>query len=335
MYIVTGAAGFIGSAFVWELNQHGIKDIVVADDWDHGNKWKNLAKSSVRDFIPKDQLLTFLERQASAVTAIIHIGACSATTETDVDFLLENNFRYTQRLFQWCTQHQKPFMYASSCATYGAGELGFDDALNSDLLRPLNPYGYSKVIFDRWALAQTQTPPYWIGLRYSNVYGPNEYHKNDQSSVVFKAFEQVKTSGKLKLFKSYSLAYRDGEQKRDFVYIKEATAWMFQLLAQRNSDSGKSGSSKNFPVQSGVYNCGFGKARTWLDLAHAVFQAMNQPPQIEFIEMPESIRGHYQYFTEANMKRMLERGMTPPQWTLEKGIHDYITQYLLKPDPYL
>lgn len=322
MIIVTGANGFIGSVMVWELNKKGITDIVAVDSV--GLSERNLLrKQKISKFLLKDELWSFLatDEAKQKVTWIIHMGACSSTTETNKEFLWENNTSYTQRIFEWCTEHGKSMIYASSAATYGAGEFGFDDTTDPEKLRPLNLYGESKVLFDRWAVKQTQTPPQWYGLKFFNVFGPNEYHKEAMSSVAFKAFNQIKQSGSLGLFKSADPKYKDGEFMRDFVYVKDVTGWMSELMDKK--------------PRNGIYNMGFGKPRTWLDLASAVFSAMNKEMNINWLEMPESIRGQYQYFTEAKTTKWLAAGMSPAKWPLEKAVADYVQNYLSTDDPSL
>lgn len=317
MIVVTGANGFIGSAFVWELNQQGIKEIVCVDTV--GLKERDLLKKrQYSQFLLKDELWPFLktEEAKNKITWIIHMGACSSTTETNKDFLWENNTYYTQRIFEWCTEHGKSLIYASSAATYGAGENGFDDRFDSEKLKPLNLYGESKVLFDRWAVHQPKVPPHWYGLKFFNVFGPNEYHKESMTSVAFKAFHQIQKTQQLGLFKSYDSNYKDGEQMRDFIYIKEVTGWMWELIQKR--------------PQSGIYNMGYGKARTWYDLAQSVFKSLNKPTQIQWLEMPENLKNQYQYFTEARMQKWSEAGLSSPKWPLEKAVQDYVSHYLLK-----
>jgi len=253
--------------------------------------------------------------QAYTVEGVLHIGACSSTTETNEEYLRRNNIEYSQHLFEFCARKKKPLIYASSAATYGDGKLGFDDTHPASQFTPLNLYGWSKLKFDLWADQQTQTPPRWYGLRYFNVYGPNEYHKGDQASVVLKAHRQIRQTGKLKLFRSLNPMYADGEQLRDFVYIKDITRWMYELM---NTSKAK----------SGIYNMGFGKARTWLDLARATFTSLNREAQIDWIDMPDNLKNQYQYFTEAKMDRWLAQGLSRPQWTLEEGVNDYVRNYL-------
>lgn len=317
MIVVTGANGFIGSAFVWELNQQGIKDIVCVDTISLKER-DLLKKRQYSQFLLKDELWPFLKTEGakSKITWIVHMGACSSTTETNKEFLFENNTQYTQRIFEWCTEHGKSLIYASSAATYGAGENGFNDQFDSERLRPLNLYGESKVLFDRWAVQQTQTPPHWYGLKFFNVFGPNEYHKESMTSVAFKAFHQIQESNQLGLFKSYDSNYQDGEQMRDFIYVKEVTGWMMELIQKT--------------PKSGVYNMGFGKARTWLDLATAVFASLEKPTQIKWLEMPDNLKNQYQYFTEARMQKWKEAGLSDPKWPLEKAVKDYVANYLLK-----
>lgn len=323
MIIVTGANGFIGSVMVWELNQRGITDIVAVDSV--GLDQRNLLqKRTYSQFLLKDQLWDYLARPESqtgpsAVTWIIHMGACSATTEKNWEFLKENNLEYTQKIWNWCAQHQKSLIYASSAATYGDGELGFSDQTDPEKLKPLNLYGDSKVLFDRWALKQTQAPKQWYGLKFFNVFGPNEYHKESMTSVPFKAFHQIQQNSELGLFKSYNPKYADGCQMRDFVYVKDITHWMFELTEKKPT--------------SGIYNMGFGQARTWLDLARAVFASMEKTEKIKWLEMPDNLKNQYQYFTEADMNRWKSLGMSSPKWPLEKAIQDYVKNHLSQADP--
>lgn len=320
MIVVTGATGFIGSAIVWELNSRGIEDILCVDTVPPQARPGILDKRKYKAFMDHNEFLAELARgPKEKIDWIIHMGACSSTTEMNVEFLKENNTDYTRKLFEYCRDHGARFIYASSGACYGDGTQGFDDQTDPEILQPLNPYGDSKVNFDRWVLKQDQFPELWMGLRFFNVYGPNEYYKKDMSSVVFKAYRQIKVNGQLKLFRSHNPDYKDGEQLRDFVYVKDITRWISEIL------DGKG--------YSGIYNMGYGKARTWLDLARSVFSHMNKELNIEWVDIPEDIRPRYQYFTEAKMERFLSQGFSQPQWKLEDGVRDYIS-YLDKEDPF-
>lgn len=323
MIIVTGANGFIGSAMVWQLNSIGLDDAICVDSVSLESRPEPLKKLKFSKFLLKDDLWDFLKEPETikSTTWIIHMGANSSTTETNWDLLYENNTVYTQKIFEWCTQHKKNLIYASSAATYGDGELGYDDESDFQKLKPLNLYGKSKAIFDIWALSQKQTPPCWYGLKFFNVYGPHEYHKGHMASLVYKAYHQILESNKLRLFKSYLPEYKDGEQMRDFVYVKDVTAWMHELMEKK--------------PKNGIYNMGFGKARTWLDLAESIFSSLGKKKQIEFIEMPENIKNQYQYFTEAKMTKWLSMSMSKPKWPIENGVQDYIQNYLTQRDQYL
>lgn len=320
MIIVTGANGFIGSVMVWDLNQRKTDVLATVDVVDQKSRPAPLKGKKFDHFLLKDELWAFLEKPSTIekTTWIVHMGANSSTTETNWDHLLEVNTHYTQRLFEWCTKHKKGFIYASSAATYGAGELGYSDEIDSEKLKPLNLYGESKVLFDRWAVQQKHTPPFWYGLKFFNVYGPNEYHKGSMTSVAMKAFEQIQKEGFLNLFKSYNSEYKNGEQMRDFVYVKDVTNWMIELMAKT--------------PKSGIYNMGFGQARTWNDLGSAVFSALKKEKEIRFVDMPENLRGQYQYFTKADMNKWLAQGLSQPKWSLEKGIEDYVQNYLSRED---
>lgn len=322
MIIITGANGFIGSAMIWELNQAGFTDIIAVDtvNLSHRNL---LQKRTYTDFFEANELWSFLstEDAKKKVTWIIHMGACSSTTETNWDFLYSNNFQFSQRLFEWCSQYQKNLIYASSAATYGAGENGFSDQFDSEKLKPLNLYGDSKVLMDRWVSKQKATPAFWYGLKFFNVFGPNEYEKGSMASVAYKAFHQIQKTKELGLFKSYNSLYADGQQLRDFIYVKEVTGWMHELI-------------KKTP-ESGIYNMGYGKARSWLDMAQSLFNSMNIPMNINWLEMPENIKNQYQYFTEAQMDKWVQAGLSSPQWPLEKAIDDYVNNYLNTTDPWL
>lgn len=322
MIVVTGGAGFIGSAFVAHLNRRGITDILVVDELGTSEKWRNLVSLRFHDFLHKDEFRKRLleGRLFDPIEAIIHMGACSSTTERDADYLMENNYRYTRDLADWAIIHKTRFVYASSAATYGDGAAGYDDAEDGlDRLVPLNMYGYSKHVFDLWA-RRSGALKVLCGLKFFNVYGPNEYHKDDMRSVVHKAWGQIRETGRVKLFKSYKPEFGDGEQKRDFIHVEDCLdviAWLIE-----------------HPEVNGLYNLGTGVARTWKDLVNAVFAASGRPSQIEFIEMPETIRDKYQYFTEAKMEKLRAAGCPFSPKSLEDGIAAYVS-VLNRPHPYL
>jgi len=322
LLIVTGGAGFIGSGLVWQLNQEGIDDILIVDNLASSEKWKNLVGLNFSDYVHKSDFLRLLDSGAlGEIKAIFHLGACSSTTELDADYLIQNNLEYSKRLAQFALTKGIRFIYASSAATYGDGSRGFKDDENKlTELRPLNMYGYSKHLFDLW-LQRNNLLDKVVGLKFFNVFGPNEYHKGEMKSVVCKAYFQIKATGQLKLFKSYHPAYGHGEQKRDFVYVKDCTqimTWFWQ-----------------HPEINGIFNLGTGKARTWNDLAKAVFAAMNLPVNIQYVEMPDNLKGKYQYFTQADMNKFFSVYPDYEFCSLEQGVRDYVLNYLEQKDPYL
>ena len=314
MIIVTGGAGFIGSALIAALNKRQITDILVVDELGTDQKWKNLCNLSFADYVEKDDFLKMIiaDKLNSSLEAVFHIGACSDNTETNASYLIKNNYEYSKLLAQWATADNVRFIYASSAATYGEAEAGFKDDLETiETLKPLNMYGYSKHLFDLW-VRRTGLLKNIAGLKYFNVFGPNEYHKADMRSFVVKAFEQISTTGIVRLFKSYKPEYADGEQLRDFIYVKDAVD--MTLFFYDN------------PQISGLLN----KARSWNDLVKAVFAAMNKKPNIEYIEMPESIRNQYQYYTEADITNLRKAGFDKQITPLEDAIKDYVQNYLQK-----
>lgn len=320
MIIITGGAGFIGSAVVGELNRRGEKNLLIVDNLGRGEKWKNLRNKTYLDFVHKNDFLSHLyKNHFPKVEGIIHMGACSSTTEDDCDYLMDNNYHYTRLIAEWCANNKVRLVYASSAATYGAGEHGFDDApALIPLLTPLNMYGYSKQLLDEWALANNLP---CVGVKFFNVYGPNEYHKGNMTSVIYKAYHQIKETGKMQLFKSYLPAYPHGGQLRDFLYVKDAVNTVLWLYAQ--------------PQISGIFNIGTGKARTWNDLAHAVFAALETPVNIEYVDIPPALKGKYQYFTEATTTRLYGTGCPQLAYGLEEGVSDYLKNYLCQENPYL
>jgi len=323
MIVVTGGAGFIGSAFVWKLNREGVTDILIVDELGTADKWKNLVNLRFNDYIHKDSFLEMImaEQLPFDVSAIVHMGACSSTTERDADYLMKNNYLYTRALAVWAVRHGKRFIYASSAATYGDGAFGFsDDNAVSEKLKPINMYGYSKQIFDLGVL-KNGLDQKTVGVKFFNVFGPNEYHKDDMRSVVHKSWGQIRETGKVRLFKSHRPEYTDGGQLRDFVYVKDCVDALWWFLQN--------------PQVNGIYNLGTGKARSWKDLVTAVFSALGRKPEIEYIGMPESIRGQYQYFTEARMEKLRGAGYAASARSLEEAVNDYVVNYLEKPDPYL
>jgi ADP-L-glycero-D-manno-heptose 6-epimerase len=316
MIIVTGGAGFIGSAFVEKLNQEGIDDIIIVDNLGDTDKWKNLAGRRFSDYIHKYDFPELLQENklGGVVEFIIHLGACSSTTMREADYLMENNYRYSRDLAQWAVKNEVRFIYASSAATYGDGSQGFSDSdETTPKLLPQNIYGYSKQLMDLWALRSGMLQS-TVGLKFFNVFGPNEYHKGDMRSVVVKAYQEIEETGSVRLFKSYRPEFKDGEQKRDFVYVKDVVNIIWWLM--------------NRPKVNGIFNVGGGQPRSWLDLARAVFKAMDKPPQIEFIDMPDPLRDRYQYFTCADMTKLAATGCPMRFTSLEDAVQDYVVNYL-------
>ncbi len=330
MIIVTGGTGFIGSNLVAGLEAAGHKDIVICDTLGMEDKWRNIAKREVRDIVHPERLFDYLDTHKEAVEVIYHLGAISATTERDVDLIVETNVVLTRRLWKWCGKNHKRLIYASSAATYGDGKEGFQDVESPDdlaQLRPLNAYGWSKHVVDRRIARVIENegsepvPLQWAGLKFFNVYGPNEYHKDDQMSVVCKLYPQVMAGAAAKLFKSHHPDYEDGGQLRDFVYVKDCVSVMLWLY-------------KNKEV-NGLFNVGTGNARSFKDLAEATFDAANKDTKISYIDMPEQLREKYQYFTEADMNKLRAAGYKKAFTELEDGVRDYVQNYMAQEDPYL
>ncbi len=315
MIVVTGAAGFIGSCLVSKLNSEGFNDLILVDDFSHPEKENNYLGKTFSKQIDRKEFNEWLKVNHRFVQFIFHIGARTDTTEFNTSIFDELNLNYTKDVWKLCIEFGLPLVYASSAATYGDGELGYnDDHSIIPKLKPLNPYGISKNDFDIWALQQKEKPYFWAGLKFFNVYGPNEYHKSRMASVIFHAYNQINSTGKMKLFRSHNPKYKDGEQLRDFIYVKDVTEVCMFLLQHRKD--------------SGIYNLGSGKARTFLDLVKNTFNAMNKMEQIEFVDTPADIRDKYQYFTEANMNKLRSIGYAKPFHSLEDGVADYVKNYL-------
>jgi len=312
MIILTGGAGFIGSCFLWKLNEKGINDIIIVDDLDKPGKCQNLEGKSYSDYIQKDDFLAMVKEDKAPVPEfVVHMGACSSTILTDTEYYIKNNYEYSKILAKWALSKKANFMYASSAATYGDGSEGYSDDTESTYnLKPLNMYGFSKHLFDLWVIKNDLIDKV-TGIKFFNVFGPNEYHKEEMRSVVCKAFKQVRDEGKMRLFRSYNKDYDDGEQKRDFIYIKDAVEIMYYLF-------------KN-PQITGIYNLGTGKARSWNDLAKAMFKTFKKKPVIEYIDMPENLREKYQYFTQADMSKLQSKIKGGYEFQeLEKSVADYM-----------
>jgi ADP-L-glycero-D-manno-heptose 6-epimerase len=323
MIVITGGSGFIGSVLLKHLNNQGYKDILVVDHFGESSKWKNLNGKIYTDIVEKSEFRNLLSNSVflNNCKVIYHLGACSSTTEKNVSYLLDNNTNYSKALFSFCTLKKIPFIYASSAATYGNGEHGYSDLLSQEL-NPINPYGFSKHIFDNWALRQRACPPVWLGLKFFNVYGPNEYHKGEMQSLIAKAVPQIQQTKKLKLFKSYRSDFSHGEQQRDFIYVKDAAAIMTTLWENY--------SQKKHDIISGVYNLGTGESRSFLDLGKAVFKSLGEKENFEWIEMPEEIKNQYQYYTKSDNHRLYKNTFSSNNFTsLEKGVKDYVQNYLL------
>ena len=322
MIVLTGGAGFIGSVMLRKLNEAGHKDVLVVDTFDHFENIRNLKGKSFSHFSEKDYFPDFLRTHlnGSDVDAIIHMGAITSTTETDKALLTRNNYEYSKQLAEWCFQHDTRFIYASSAATYGDGSLGFSDANEMTArLKPLNLYGESKREFDAWLIENSEATRA-CGFKFFNVFGPNEYHKGAMASLVFKAYHQIMRDGALRLFKSADVRYKDGEFKRDFIYVMDSVDVMMWALGN--------------PKVNGIFNLGTGHARSWNDLAGAMFAAMDVPLNILYIDMPENIRNAYQYFTEAEMSKLRNAGYSKPFQSLEDSVRDYARNYLMQPDQY-
>lgn len=323
MILVTGANGFIGSVLAYELWKLGkissSEELVLVDVVPKEQRPGLLRHLNEARFLHRLELADFLNSAAAReISAVFHMGANSSTTEKNWDHLLDVNVGDSQKIFSWCSERQIPLVYASSAATYGDGSKGYSDLTDPRELEALNLYGRSKNLFDQWALAQKQQPPYWYGVKFFNVYGPNEKYKGAMASLVYKSFHQIQKTGKIELFKSYREDFKDGEQKRDFVYVKDVARWMQELIETKPN--------------SGLYNLGSGQARTWLDLARSVFKALGKEARIDFIDMPLELRDQYQYFTQAPMEKAWKAGLSAPQYSLEAGVWDYVRQHLLEAD---
>ncbi len=324
MIVVTGAAGFIGSCLVGKLNEEGHdKDVFVVDDFYKSKKDPNLNKKWIRDWIHRDLFLNWFAGNQKTVKFVFHLGARTDTAEKSKNIFNELNLNYSKKIWNICAEKQIPLVYASSAATYGGGEHGYNDAHNIvSKLKPLNAYGDSKNDFDIWALKQKKTPPFWAGMKFFNVYGPNEYHKKRMASVIFHTVKQIKETGKMKLFRSHKKGIKDGHQQRDFIYVKDVLDILYFFYKQTNRTSGKKS-------KSGLYNVGTGQARTFIDLAKATFHAMDLEPEIGFMDTPVAFRKNYQYFTEANIKKLRAAGYKKKFHSLEEGVDDYVRNYLL------
>lgn len=317
-FIVTGGAGFIGSAIVWKLNQLGESDILIVDRLDSSDKWKNLAPLKFADYLDADDFISSLDRFKNA-QILLHLGACSATTERDSHFMMRNNYEFTKTLANWSIENETRFIYASSAATYGDGANGMADGTDElEKLRPLNVYGYSKHLFDLYAKRNNLFDKI-VGLKYFNVFGPNENHKDDMRSLVNKAFAQIRETGKLQLFKSANPDYADGEFGRDFVYVKDVVEMTVHFIENRSS---------------GLFNIGSGEMHTWNELAKAIFDALDTPPNIEFVAMPEHLRDRYQYHTQSDLTRIRQTNYDRPMMSLPDSVADYVQNYLV-PDKFL
>jgi len=319
MIVVTGALGFIGSALLGDLERAGYGSLVAVDDFSHSNKFPNLENKNISQRVERELFFEWLSENARFVQCIFHIGARTRTNEFDWDVLNHLNVHYSQKLWQMCSQENIPLIYASSAATYGNGSEGFSDRVDGNQLIPLNPYGQSKHIFDLWVEEQLIAgiqPPFWAGFKFFNVFGPNEYHKDRMASVVFHAFHQIQETGKMKLFKSYREDYPDGAQRRDFVYIKDVTSVLIYFMESRK--------------HSALYNLGSGESHTFKELAEAVFEALDFPAQIEYVDMPEDIRDNYQYFTQAEMSKVRSAGYETPFWDFSESVKDYVQGYLMQ-----
>lgn len=316
MYIVTGGAGFIGSCVVRTLNDAGIEDIIIVDNIASTDKWMNLRNKKYLKYVNKNELLSELQHYKD-VRSIIHMGACSSTTERNFDYLWINNFEFTKALWNYCAEKQISFIYASSAATYGDGGQGFDDKMNIDILRPLNGYGYSKQLFDQWVKHQAKTfPKQHVGLKFFNVYGPNEYYKGSMASMIFHGFNQIQAEGEIRLFKSCNPQYEDGGQLRDFIYVKDICAVIKWLLDHEEV--------------KGLFNVGTGRVQSFRELAEAIFHALGLEPNIRYIDMPGHLKNKYQYYTKAEMRKLRESGYVGEFVNLEAGARDYVLEYLSK-----
>lgn len=315
MIVITGSAGFIGSCLVGKLNNKGYTNLILVDDFNRPEKAGNYQHKAYRDKISRDIFFDWLESHSREVEFVFHLGARTDTTEFDRSVFQKLNIDYSKKVWTFCSRHEIPLIYASSAATYGLGEFGYED--NHEIvsrLKPLNPYGESKNEFDRWVLETEVRPPFWAGMKFFNVYGPNEYHKGRMASVVFHAYQQIRKTGSVKLFRSHHPDFKDGEQLRDFIYVKDVVDVLFFLMKRGE--------------ENGLYNLGTGKARSFLDLARATFRAMDAPENIVFVDTPGDIREKYQYFTEAKMDKLNSAGYDSAFYTLEEGVEEYVQEFL-------